>query len=292
MTALQDPAARSRGLELGADDVLTKPLDPGELRLRLRNLLRLRQERLALQRSHARVVELQRFKDEMAALLVHDLRNPASAVLANLQYLLGVETPPDHAEALGDTHEACRRMLRLLENLRDVARAEDSHLAPTTAWVEPSTVFEAIIAQRESTCRARGVRLLVDMEPSGRTPIDQDLVTRIIENVFDNAVRYTPRGGTISLATKVVGGTLQVRVGNSGAAIPLADRKTVFEKYECLAHARTRKPDGGLGLYFCRLAAEAHGGSIWVEEEPGLPTVFVLALPMNDVGAERSRAAR
>lgn len=283
VTALHDAASRRIGLEAGADDFLTKPIDAIELKLRVANLLALRAKQVALDQRNARLVELQRFKDEMTALIIHDLRNPASAVLSNVDFAL--ESVFDAAqaplvEALGDARDGCRRLLRLLANLLDVARAEDNHLELNRGQFDLEAVIAPIVHVRQLAARSRGLRLEAFLEPGVIVPIDADLVARVVENVLDNALRYTPRNGTIRITSRRAGGQLELRIGNTGPAIPLESRGAIFEKYVQLPASRSQQHlNAGLGLYFCRLAAEAHGGHIRIEEEVELPTVFVVSLP-------------
>ena len=96
--------------------------------------------------------------------------------------------------------------------------------------------------------------------------------------MLDNALRYTPRHGTIRISSRCVAGQLELRIGNTGPTIPIESRRVIFEKYVQLDDIN-KHLNAGLGIYFCRLAAEAHGGRIWVEEEAELPTVFVVSLP-------------
>ncbi len=287
VTALSDPDSRRRGLRAGADEFLTKPIDGIELTLRMNNLLRLRSDRVELKARNDRLVELQRFKDEMAALIIHDLRTPASVVLANLHYVLDLlKATPDLGqvrEALDDAHDGCRRLLRLLANLLDVARAEDNCLIANREAIDLATIITPLVSARGASAHARLLRFATHLQPGCIAPLDADLVSRIVENVLDNAMRYTPRGGTITISTRQASTTVELRIGNTGPAIPPENRGIIFEKYGRVGPmVPGQHANNGLGLYFCRLAVEAHGGKIWIEEEPEMPTVFVMCLPTSD----------
>jgi signal transduction histidine kinase len=108
--------------------------------------------------------------------------------------------------------------------------------------------------------------------------VDKDLITRVVENILDNAARYTPAGGRIALFT-AAGAThsVDLLVGNSGAAIPERERARIFEKFGQAEGAQ--RTNLGLGLYFCRLVTEAHGGTIRIESLVDLPMVFRISLP-------------
>jgi signal transduction histidine kinase len=110
--------------------------------------------------------------------------------------------------------------------------------------------------------------------------IDGELIGRIIENLLDNSVRYAPRGGKVVLRAVAQDKNLLVEVGNSGPEIPSLEQERMFDRYYRLESGRRgSRSNRGLGLYFCRLAAEAHQGSISVVSRPDLPACFVLSLP-------------
>jgi two-component system, OmpR family, heavy metal sensor histidine kinase CusS len=103
-------------------------------------------------------------------------------------------------------------------------------------------------------------------------------MTRAIENVVDNALRYTPSGGTIALIATRVGDDVELAIGNDGPPIPAEARLAIFEKYG-QAGRHSGRMNLGLGLYFCRLAAEAHAGTLELRETSEFPTLFVFRLP-------------
>jgi PAS domain S-box-containing protein len=228
---------------------------------------------------HDSLVELGRFKDEVAAMLVHDLKNPLSIIVLNYDYILeGFEGSADCLEALRDSQSAGHRVLRLLANLVDVAHCEDGTLEVHRSQTNLAELLRPIAEQRRALVRSRHLEIIVSPAPEMTVAVDPDLVTRTIENIFDNACRHTPNGGTIEVAMREVGPDVEIRIGNSGSAIPDAARATIFDK-----HGQAGSEHGhlnlGLGLYFCRLATEAQGGRIWVEETDRLPTVFGIRLP-------------
>jgi len=279
VTALHDQRARVEGLRAGADEFLTKPFDRNELVIRIAHLLALRDKGNALLRRNVELAELQRFRGEMSQLIVHDLKNPLTVVLSNLEYVL--EDPDikvDTRNALADAKEGGRRALRLLANLLDVTRLESGRLQPQRSRVAIADVVEPVLRQRVYLARSRGIALLSDFDEATTIHADVELMVRVLENIFDNALRYTPAGGRVSFAARRANDAIELRIGNTGSAIPPDARTRIFEKFGQTGDGIGRM-NLGLGLYFCRLATEAHGGRIWVEESHDLPTVFGLALP-------------
>jgi signal transduction histidine kinase len=135
-----------------------------------------------------------------------------------------------------------------------------------------------------------GARVVLAPAPEITVEVDADLVTRTVENIFDNALRYTPSGGSIEIELREVGPDIEIRIGNSGRAIPMGARSTIFDKYG-QASSGIGRINLGLGLYFCRLAIEAQGGGIWVEQSDRMPTVFGIRLPRLAARAPRHAPA-
>jgi signal transduction histidine kinase len=279
LTSLSDRDSRVRGLAAGADEWLTKPIDRQELEMRMRNLLALRAKEQSLARRNLALVELDRFRQEMSELLVHDLKNPLAVIAMNHEYLAGALKDLDHTYvmALEDSSLAVRRMTQLLKNLLDMARLEASRLDLHRAPTNVTQLLQGLADQRRTTAHARNIVIDVTSEPNIQLSADVDLLTRAFENIIDNAFRYTPADGRIAVEAHMDQGQVAIRIGNTGSAIPREARSVIFEKFGQSTHAG--RMNLGLGLYFCRLAAEAHGGEIHVEETQGLPTVFVINLP-------------
>ncbi len=284
VTALRDQSSKLLGYRVGADDFLSHPVDRIELGVRVAALLALRERHQALSRRNEELVELQRFRDEMSSTLVHDLKNPLAVILANLAYAIeelghaGEAVDPDVRQSLVESQEAGRRLLRLLTNLADTTRIEANRLETAVQPMSIQRMLAQIVAQRRVTANTRDIRLDLRMPVDIEATVDVDLVTRALENVVDNALRYTPSGGIIALSAIRVGDDIEVAVGNNGPAIPVEARHAIFEKYG--QTGRAGRMNLGLGLYFCRLAAEAHGGTLELRESPELPTLFVFRLPL------------
>jgi signal transduction histidine kinase len=279
VTALSDPSSRIDGLRAGADEFLTKPIDRHELGIRMANLLALRNKESMLVRRNLELVEMHRFREELSAMIVHDLKNPLTAVIANVAFALDdEELRGETREALQDSRAAADRTVRLLGNLLDVARLEEHKLQLHRARMPVVELVAPLVHQRQQLAAARSVRIEADIERGAQINADAELIGRVIENVFDNALRYTPRGGRIEVRGATVEGGVRLTIGNTGAAVPPEARTRIFDKY-AQAGGAVGRMNLGLGLYFCRLATEAHGGRIWIDETPELPTVFGLELP-------------
>lgn len=281
VTALADQQSRIAGLKSGADEFLTKPVDRTELTVRVAALLALQSQTRALLKRNVELAELQRFREEMTGLLVHDLKGPLAAVMANLDYLIGeIATDDiDVNDALAGSREASLRLLRLLANLLDTTRAEEGRLKAQRTALPLKPLLGSLLAQRGNLARLRTVTLALEVDGALAAFGDDDLVTRVVENILDNAIRYTPSGGRVEIAAACDGAFARISIGNSGRPIPPEAHQRIFEKYG-QATAGVGRMNLGLGLYFCRLAIETMGGQLHVESRPALPTVFVFELPL------------
>ena len=221
---------------------------------------------------------------ELVAALVHDLRNPLAALAGNLALLreeLGaVELPDPAARCLDDADALTARALALVSNLIDadaLARgALEARRAPARLGAEVDAALATVAAELASRAliveRAYADDLVAD--------IDAWLLRRVLGCLFDNAVRYAPRGGRVVVRAAHAGAELELAVGNTGPALTDAERARLFERdYRSAERAAGARRGRGLGLYFCRLVAEAHGGTIAAGPGAELPVEFVLRLP-------------
>ncbi len=239
---------------------------------------------VAVVRDVSRLVELDNFKEDMTSLLVHELKNLIAVIRSSLDYAIdSVEGDLPVTEALVDAKHAGARGLRLLANLLDITRLEGSRTALAPIRIDVAALFDGVVCNRTSKLGAFDVALDMSSGSAASVTADQEMLIRVIENTLDNAMRYVPRGGRISLrADAVAGGRVQIRIGNSGPAIPAEYRETIFEKEDQMP-VGPGKMHLGLGLYFSRLAIAAHGGRMWVESSAELPTIFVIELNGTEV---------
>jgi signal transduction histidine kinase len=280
-TALRDQSSKLLGYRVGADDFLSHPIDRIELGVRVAGLLSLRARHRGLARRNVELAELQRFRDEMSSTVVHDLKNPLAVILANITWSMSEleRAEPDELRlALDESLQAGRRMLRLLGNLVDVSKSEANRLQLRREPTSLATLLQSVATQRRVLAQSREIHLEVRTPEDVEATIDVDMITRALENIVDNALRYTPTGGRIVLGLERLDDQIDIVIGNTGPAIPEGARHTIFEKYGQAGHAG--RMNLGLGLYFCRLTAEAHGGALELGGTAELPTQFRLRLPL------------
>jgi signal transduction histidine kinase len=282
LTATDEVAERLRAFQGGCDDFLSKPVNLTELEARVTSLIARRRQHAELVHANARLRELQRKKQDLAALVVHDLRNPLSAIQGNVELLLEDLADADDfvRESLSDCQKLAGRALFLVAGLLDVEELSEGLLHAEMQTVDVATVVHQSTPHHEATIKLRGLHLDFSVPEGLSAKLDPDLIGRLVENMLDNSVRYAPRGGHVRVTAAAEDGELVIRVGNDGPAVPPAERDHIFGRYYRLEARRAgARANRGLGLYFCKLAAEAHGGTITVGETDDLSACFVLRLP-------------
>jgi signal transduction histidine kinase len=236
-------------------------------------------ERLEL--SEAALAAAGREKEEFTGFLLHDLRNPLTVALTNLEYLREAGQVPEGESqaALRDTEDSVSLVVDHLGGLLDIAQLEEARMPCHRQPVQVREVVRSVVDQFEFSARRRQVRLTLDCDFSDSVLLDQDLLRRMLNNLLTTSLRVTPAGGWILVQARPERSLFVLVVATSGPPVDEDVRPSLFMKYRRLgAGGRSDTHAHGLGLYFVRLAAEAHGGGVRAEtRSDGL--AFVVELP-------------
>ncbi len=287
LTALRDVDTFDRALEAGASDFLMKPVRPTELLVRVESALKLRRVSVELReqydllkRQRDDLLRLQLQKERLMAFVVHDLKNPVNAMGLHAQVLLRNRALPEGArDSAAQIQTEARHLNRMILNLLDLAKADEGKLSPNRASVDLTSLFGQVSAELEISAVGRKVTLSTRVD-SGPVSADEDLLRRTLANLVENAIRHAPPNSTVLLTAEPRDDGTLLRVVDAGSGIPPELRERVFDPFvqvEAGGHPMSRG-GRGLGLSFCKLSVEAHGGRIWIEDgKPG--TVFCVHLP-------------
>jgi signal transduction histidine kinase len=227
-------------------------------------------------------VALEELRDDMIGMLVHDLRTPLTGLILGLDLLPQLHPAPpgsDGAELITRASESARQLLRQVNTLLDVRKLEAGRLELYLDQ-HPVAMLVASAARRLSMlAQVGGQRLEVQLPPAlPAVKADHGLIERVMENLIGNAIKFTPAGGRIGVGARALDGVVEITVEDTGPGVPPAMRQQIFEKYG-QAHRSGERRGTGLGLAFCKLAVEAHGGQIGLRDNPGGGSVFWLTLP-------------
>ncbi|PYE54883.1 phospho-acceptor domain-containing protein [Deinococcus yavapaiensis KR-236] len=253
------------------------------------HLTRVRQLREVEERAHTQQARLdawaheERVRDQLVHMLVHDLKNPISAILGLLDVVLedGKRVPADLLDLLRLSREECQHLLHLAVNMLDVRKIQAGKMRLNfTTLFAPKMADVLSLAQGDVGVGLAERKLILDL-PTAASPLhaDPEILRRIFANLLSNAVKHTTRGGAIVISARESNGQMQWCVQDDGEGIPAEDIPNLFSAFEQSRLTLHSRFDTGMGLAFCKLAVEGHGGRIWVESERGLGSRFYFTLP-------------
>lgn len=235
-----------------------------------------------LRRSYAQLRRLEELRDSLTHMIVHDLRQPLQALIGGLETLPGLgELNPEQQEFLALAEEGGETLLGMINDLLDIAQMESGSLELERRSLPAGELVDAAVSQVRQLASLQGVELRTETQRAD-APVygDGDKLRRTLVNLLGNAVKFTPVGGRITLTVQSSGNETLFSVSDTGEGIPREAFDRIFEKFGQVEDRRAgRKNSTGLGLTFCKMAVEAHGGRIWVESELGRGSTFSFTIP-------------
>lgn len=227
---------------------------------------------------------------DLSRMIVHDLRNPITTIISNLNLLLESALalqPAESHELLSNARSGCTDLLDLVDSLMDINRMETGQLLVEAEAMRLPSLAEKVIARLRPLAQQRGIALQLTVAPHlPAVWADEELIRRVLVNLLDNALKFTPSGG-------VIDGRLEVEppvsihhepgvrccLSDTGPGIPPEYQQLIFERFTRTNTGGAQVRGMGLGLTFCKLAIEAHNGRIWAESNPGGGSRFIFTLP-------------
>jgi two-component system sensor histidine kinase/response regulator len=285
VTALAETSDRVKAIEAGGDDFLNKPYSRLVLNARVQSLLKLKGATDALEESLKRLRELQKVRDDLMKMIVHDLKAPLTSILATLEMMrdgdFGAFTDPQ-SRALSDAEGKAEDLLGLIEDLLEVARIEERTLPLVPEQIAPAALLSEIVYDWHLRFQQEGATASVDVADDAPViTADKALIKRVISNLVQNAVNHSPGPVALKLAARADAKGILFTVSDDGPGIPAEYQEIIFRKFEQVyAQHAPRVRSSGLGLTFCRLAVESHGGRIWVTSTEGEGSTFYVQLPL------------
>lgn len=227
-------------------------------------------------------MELEQLRRDLTAMVYHDLRGPMQTILGSIYKLGDVLRNHENPAVLTLLQlgiRGTRQLERMVDSLLDVQRLEEGSAILDTKSVELRVLLTDAVQLMHPIAAQSNQRLHIEVEDHlPAALIDGDMIMRVVINLLQNACKYTPDEGTITLSAQNKGEHLLISVKDSGPGIPSNMKSQIFDKFSRVKYKGA--PKGvGLGLAFCRLAVEAHGGQIWVESEIGHGAEFIFTLP-------------
>ena len=225
--------------------------------------------------------EAERLRSDLTNMMVHDLRSPLASIVSSIDLIFRGITGAvtlQQRDVLAIAHLSTQKLLNMINLLLDISRLEGGRMpieqAPLTVRELSDTALTAMHVLAES----RGVTLEPELAEAAEVFADRELVLRVLQNLLDNALKFSPKGSRVRLSASMDGGGMvRFVVRDTGSGIRDSDLEQIFAKFG--QSGNRRNSGSGLGLTFCKLVVETHGGRIWVESELGLGSSFFFTLP-------------
>jgi two-component system, sensor histidine kinase and response regulator len=292
VTALSDTTDRVKAIEAGGDDFLTKPHNRLVLGARVRSLIKLKAATDALEDSYRKLREVEKMRDDLMKMIVHDLKTPLTSVLATTEMLrdgdFGAVTERQ-AKALSDSEGKAEDLLALIEDLLEVWRLEEASINLDLQPIAPAAMFAELLHEWTLRFKQEGAQATVDVaEDAPVFHADKALLMRVLANLVQNSLTHTGSSVKLTLSAKKDGEGVLLTVADNGPGIPEEYHELIFRKFERVKNPNIpRTRSSGLGLAFCKLVIDAHGGRIWVRSAgEGHGSAFHMYLPVNPPARE------
>jgi two-component system sensor histidine kinase/response regulator len=287
ISALTEMLDKVRAFAVGGVDYVTKPFHYEEVAARVKTHLKIRQLQMELegrnhqlQQSNDELHHLQELRDNLVSMIVHDMNSPLSAMMMSIELLESSSQKnlsANDSRFLSTASDACRNLAGMVRSLLDVSKMEAGALDLHRTDCDLAVIAREVLAGFESLRKNRRFEIDPTQQPF-MVSVDRDLISRVLQNLVGNALKYAPDNSLVQITLESTKTMIRVSVIDTGQGIPLEHHERIFEKFGQVQREGPRVGTG-LGLTFCRLAVEAHGGRIGVKSEVGKGSTFWFEVP-------------
>lgn len=277
ITALSEKEDLARCLDTGADDFISKPINSSELRARVRSMLRIKSQYDFIQQT-------MNLREEMMQAIVHDLRNPLIGIKLGCDSLKIMEISDRATSRINQISATAEQMRFLVDDILTIGRIESNKLTLNSTRIDVVEIAQLAIASFESLATNRHITIIAEL-PANPTYISGDphLMGRVFDNLIDNAIKFSPEPSSITVRIDEFPHNpdrqdlVKIEVIDFGTGISSEQKQIIFERYE-VGKIILGVAQIGIGLSFCKMAIEAHGGSISVSNNQPTGSIFTVIL--------------
>lgn len=276
ITVLDSREDMARGLDAGADDFLSKPVSGLELQARVRSMLRIKTQFDELE------VSL-RMREDLSNMIVHDMTNPLTAVLGYSEILKMKITKSDELRDIDIILTEGMRLSSLVNDILMIAKMEADKLILNCSDIDINQLVLAAEKDLSIIAKLKHINLATELPAeSQRVSIDANLFRRVLDNLILNSLKFSPAESTITVRVEYSnmeqGTCTRIKVLDEGPGISEEHRNSIFDKFKTVGLKREGVPQTGLGLAFCKMVTEAHGGRIFVDANEPVGSVFTVEI--------------
>jgi PAS domain S-box-containing protein len=231
--------------------------------------------------------ELQHMRNDLTSMIIHDLRSPLSAIYSGLLLLREIHPASRTDLTVQDTftiaERSCLKLIELVNSLLDIGKLEAGRMELLQQPTDLSKLVGSVLDGLAPLAQEQGIKFECRIGEPWSVSVDEEKIGRVLTNLVDNAIKFTPPDGQVTIMAEPEPGEVgRIRCGvrDTGTGIPAEYHERIFERFTQGPGKVNRRRGTGLGLTFCRLMVEAHGGRIWVESESGQGSTFYFTLPL------------
>jgi K+-sensing histidine kinase KdpD len=285
ITSLIDHEDLITGIEAGATDFISKPVDLPVITLKIRNAITTKHLYDQVQEKFKRIKELESLKDSLMHMIIHDLRSPLTIMNGNLEFLRSTvikKLDEEETDCFQDMIQAGQVMTMMVSSVLDINRLENDKFPLTSVKNNLNHLVQETLYQMRTLTKEIKIEF-IPWEKNLTLFCDTEIIKRVIINIVGNAVKYTKSNERITLSVVQEKTFGKIYIADNGPGIPEEHQKKIFDKFgQADSKQEVVRTSYGLGLAFCRLAVESHGGKIGVETNNGRGSTFWFSLPIKD----------
>lgn len=276
ITGRTDVTDETHGLDIGAVDYITKPFSPAIVRARVRTHLAIFNQKKEIETAYSKLKDLESLRDNLTHMIVHDMRGPLQIIKGYVELLsCSISSNDIFPKYLSKLEISCNGLIEMIGSLLDVSRFESGEMPVQMEHCDIIPLIKKVKDTYQVACSGTQKIEIISEADTLAMNCDQNIIERVIGNLVTNAIRFSPQDGTIIIRLDKEPDSIKLSVIDNGKGIPPEHRQKVFEKFgQAELSKENTKHSTGLGLTFCKLAVEAHGGTIGISGEPGTNAIW------------------
>jgi two-component system, sensor histidine kinase and response regulator len=283
ITALSEKSNLVKGFELGAEDYITKPFNKEELIIRIKTHLDMKFARDDLQRVKNSLSESNTIKDKIFSVIGHDLRSPIGSIKMMLELLLGdIDSfnTQNIKEIISSLSKTTDEVFNLLENLLWWARSQNGNLSNNPESFQLSSLTSSLYFLNKESLSIKKIRFEDKIDQECMVYADMNMLKTVLRNLISNAIKFTPKGGSVTLSATGTGDFIKIMVSDTGVGISVENLSKLFDENQKISFLGTEKESGsGLGLILCKNFVQANNGRICAESIQNHGSTFSIEIP-------------